>query len=26
VSLAQSELRVTLPDHGTIVVSTETKL
>lgn len=26
VSLAQSELRVSLPDHGTIVVSTETKL
>ena len=26
VSLAQSELRVTLPDHGTIVLSTETKL
>ena len=26
VSLAQSELRVSLPDHGTIVVSTETKV
>jgi L,D-transpeptidase catalytic domain len=26
VSLAQSEVRVSLPDHGTIVVSTETKL
>ena len=26
VSLAQSELRISLPDHGTIVVSTETKL
>lgn len=26
VSLAQSELRVSLPDHGTIVLSTETKL
>lgn len=26
VSLAQSELRMSLPDHGTIVVSTETKL
>jgi len=25
VSLAQSEMRVTLPDHGTIVVSNETK-
>ena len=25
VSLAQSEMRVSLPDHGTIVVSTETK-
>jgi len=26
VSLAQSEVRVSLPDHGTIVVSTETKV
>jgi hypothetical protein len=26
VSLAQSEIRVSLPDHGTIVVSTETKV
>ena len=26
VSLAQSEMRVSLPDHGTIVVSTETKV
>jgi hypothetical protein len=26
VSLAQSEMRVSLPDHGTIVVSSETKL
>ena len=26
VSLAQSEMRVSLPDHGTIVVSTETKI
>lgn len=26
VSLAQSEMRLSLPDHGTIVVSTETKL
>jgi L,D-transpeptidase catalytic domain len=26
VSLAQSELRISLPDHGTIVLSTETKL
>jgi L,D-transpeptidase-like protein len=26
ISLAQSEMRVSLPDHGTIVVSTETKL
>jgi hypothetical protein len=26
VSLAQSEARVSLPDHGTIVVSTETKV
>jgi L,D-transpeptidase catalytic domain len=26
VSLTQSEVRVTLPDHGTIVVSTETKI
>jgi lipoprotein-anchoring transpeptidase ErfK/SrfK len=25
VSLAQSELRISLPDHGTIVVSSETK-
>ena len=26
ISLAQTELRVSLPDHGTIVVSTETKV
>ena len=26
VSLTQSEMRVSLPDHGTIVVSTETKI
>jgi L,D-transpeptidase catalytic domain len=26
ISLAQSEMRVSLPDHGTIVVSTETKI
>ncbi len=26
VSLAQSEMRVSLPDHGTIVVSSETKI
>lgn len=26
VSLAQSEMRVSLPDHGTIVVSTETRV
>jgi hypothetical protein len=26
VSLAQTEMRVSLPDHGTIVVSTETKI
>jgi len=26
VSLAQSELRMSLPDHGTIIVSTETRL
>jgi hypothetical protein len=26
IALAQSELRVSLPDHGTIVISTETKV